>query len=231
VGITAFTLPHPLMPGDHIGLFAPSGLINSERHDKSVMRLQELGYRVTVIELDALVAKVGFHRFAHLHKLSPEMITLHIDDARRVLATHSDSYDLIVLDVPAPYRIATALLHSPEFYRQVAARLTPTGVVALSLCDDLAGSLGKRIAASAAQVFAEIMVVESSAVGLGVLYGGAQLPFSIQAAAEQLRARDPQGGQVTPDQLVRSQVLDADPLGPQDLLGVLLLSRQVVQLP
>lgn len=218
-------LPGSLLPKRGRALVVGSGSFSS------AARLHRLGYRVTVIELDALVAKVGFHRFAHLHKLSPEMITLHIDDARRVLATHSDSYDLIVLDVPAPYRIATALLHSPEFYRQVAARLTPTGVVALSLCDDLAGSLGKRIAASAAQVFAEIMVVESSTVGLGVLYGGAQLPFSIQAAAEQLRARDPQGGQVTPDQLVRSQVLDADPLGPQDLLGVLLLSRQVVQLP
>ncbi len=46
----AFTRPRPLLAGRSIGLFAPSGLINVERHEKSVARLEELGFRVTVTE-------------------------------------------------------------------------------------------------------------------------------------------------------------------------------------
>ncbi len=48
MSVPAYTLPHPVLPGDTIGLFAPSGLINRERHDKSVLRLQELGFGVSV---------------------------------------------------------------------------------------------------------------------------------------------------------------------------------------
>ena len=33
--------------------------------------------------------------------------------------------DVIALDVPAPYHLRTALLHTPRFYRSVAARLRP----------------------------------------------------------------------------------------------------------
>lgn len=43
-----FDLPRPLSPGGTIGLFAPSGVVNVERHEKSVARLTELGYRVVV---------------------------------------------------------------------------------------------------------------------------------------------------------------------------------------
>jgi muramoyltetrapeptide carboxypeptidase len=50
VNVSNFTLPRPLVAGANIGLFAPSGLINVERHEKSVRRLQELGYRVTVAD-------------------------------------------------------------------------------------------------------------------------------------------------------------------------------------
>ncbi len=43
-----FNNPSPLEPGGTIGLFAPSGLINVERHDKSVAALESLGFRVVV---------------------------------------------------------------------------------------------------------------------------------------------------------------------------------------
>jgi muramoyltetrapeptide carboxypeptidase len=40
--------PRPLLPGGTIGLFAPSGVINIERHEKSVAHLTQLGYRIVV---------------------------------------------------------------------------------------------------------------------------------------------------------------------------------------
>ena len=43
-----YSHPRPLRAGSTIGLFAPSGFINVERHEKSVAYLQQLGYRVVV---------------------------------------------------------------------------------------------------------------------------------------------------------------------------------------
>lgn len=43
-----FLPPRPLNAGGTIGLFAPSGVINPDRHKKSARHLRELGYRVVI---------------------------------------------------------------------------------------------------------------------------------------------------------------------------------------
>ena len=43
-----YSVPRPLLPGGTIGLFAPSGVINVERHEKSVAYLRSLGFKVVV---------------------------------------------------------------------------------------------------------------------------------------------------------------------------------------
>lgn len=43
-----YHLPRPLPPGGTIGLFAPSGVIDVERHEKSVAYLRSIGFRVVV---------------------------------------------------------------------------------------------------------------------------------------------------------------------------------------
>ncbi len=53
-------MPRPLLPGGTIGLFAPSGVINIERHEKSVALLQALGFKVVV----AAHADAEFRYFA-----------------------------------------------------------------------------------------------------------------------------------------------------------------------
>jgi spermidine synthase len=215
-------LPGSLLPKRGSALVVGSGSFSS------AARLHRLGYRVLVIELDGQVADLGFRHFASIHKLKAGDVQLQIADARQALSQRKELFDLIVLDVPAPYRIQTALLHAPSFYRQVAAHLAPGGVAAISLCDGLHEPLGKRIAASAAQVFPDLMVVESNTVGLGVLYGATRLPFAVSEVAAALKEKDPQGGEVTPQRLIRNLVLDASPLSERDLLGVLLLSRQAI---
>ena len=43
-----YLTPRPLVPGGTIGLFAPSGVINVARHEKSVGYLRNLGFKVVV---------------------------------------------------------------------------------------------------------------------------------------------------------------------------------------
>lgn len=215
-------VPGALHPTQGTALVVGSGSFSS------AARLHRLGYRVQVIELDARVAALGFTHFAPIHRLAPHDITLTIDDARHALAHSTARFDLIVLDVPAPYRIATALLHTPTFYRQVAQHLAPGGVVALSLCEALSEPLAQRIAQSAAQVFAELLVVDSSAVGLPVLYAASKLPFSKEQVAQTLAERAPSSEvELFPDAQVRRLIRAVRPLSDRDLLGVLLLARQV----
>ncbi|HND11265.1 MAG TPA: hypothetical protein PKO07_20070 [Pseudomonadota bacterium] len=194
----------------------------------SAAHLFRLGYRVHVIELDAAVAQIGFRQFAAQHQLQEGQITVEIADARTALPEIAERYDLIVLDVPAPYRTQTALLHAPAFYSVVAQHLTEGGIVALSLCASLREPLGRQIAASAALSFSDLMVVESEAVGLAILYAGNKLPFSASELSRELRSHDPEAGEVIPNRAVRRQVLSESPLSQQNLLGVLWLSREAM---
>lgn len=220
-------LPGSLLPARGPALVVGSGSFSAAGH------LHRLGYQVTVVELDESVAQLGFQFFAAAHKLRAGQVRLVIDDARRFLARTRERYQLVVLDVPAPYHLQTALLHTASFYRQVAAHLLPGGVVALSLCDDLAGPLGSSIAAAAAQAFAELAVVESESLGLDVLYasGSGALPFSIEAAAKVLSEYDALGGSLYGDEATRLTVRPTEPLSESNLTSVLTLARQSLPLP
>jgi spermidine synthase len=150
-----------------------------------------------------------------------------VDDGRRFVdRTPPGHFDLIVLDVPAPYHVRTALLHTPSFYREVARRLAPGGVAAISLCDELEGPVGRAIAASAARAFGEIAVVESDAVGMGILYASpAELPFSVERVRAELAARDPEGGRVFDDAQARGAIAGAAPIDEGRLATVLVMAR------
>jgi hypothetical protein len=147
-----------------------------------------------------------------------------IEDGRRYLAGAQGSFDLIALDVPAPYHVRTALLHTPRFYRLAASRLRPGGVVALSLCGEAFGETARAIAAAAAQVFPSVIAVEPGSTGIALLYAGTPLPFSADAVLAAL-ARDPKGGLVFGDPEVRAAIAGASPLSEDRLAPVLALSR------
>jgi spermidine synthase len=191
----------------------------------SAAALRHEGYRVTVVELDAAVARLGWEHFQAVHRLTPGEVELVVDDGRRFLARDPHRYDVIVLDVPAPFHLQTALLHTPDFYRLVAAHLGPGGVAALSLCGSPGTPIADAIAASALVSFGEVLVLEPESVGFGLLYAGARLPFSLAEAQAALTARDPQGGTLHDDAAVRQTLAGITPLGPSHLAGVLALAR------
>ena len=211
------------------GSLVPAGraLVIGSGSFSSAGFLARRGWDVTVVELDAEVARLGFRHFADRHRLAEGAVRLVVDDGRRFVDRSPErAFDLIVLDVPAPYHVRTALLHTPSFYRRVASRLTPGGVAAISLCDELEGPVGRAIAASGAHAFGELAVVESNAVGLGILYAApARLPFPADRLRAELAARDPDGGHVFDDAQVRRAVDGAEPLDEARLAPVLVMAR------
>jgi len=201
-----------------------SALVIGSGSFSSAAALRRLGYEVTVVELDEAMARIGFARFQSTHGLAPGEVRVVVDDGRRYLARTDATYDVIALDVPAPYHVRTALLHTPRFYRLVASRLRPGGVAALSLCGAAFGDTARSIAAAAAEVFPSVIAVEPGSAGIALLYAGAPLPFSAEAVVAALD-RDPAGGLVFGDAEVRAAVAGAAPLSEDRLAPVLALSR------
>lgn len=222
--LDAFDVFLAAVPGElHHGRGAALVIGSGSYSSSAALRRQ--GYRVTVVELDEAVARLGWEHFAAVHRLAPGDVTLVVDDGRRFLARDPHRYDVIVLDVPAPFHLQTALLHTPDFYRLVAAHLGPGGVAALSLCDSPGTPIADAIAASALASFGEVMVLEPESVGLGLLYAGARLPFSPAEAQAALAAHDRLGGTLHEDMTVRQGLAEVAPLGPAHLASVLALAR------
>jgi spermidine synthase len=191
--------------------------------------LHGLGYEVTVVELDEAVARIGFLQFGETHGLVPGAVKVWIGDGRRFLTETAATFDVIAIDVPAPYHLRTALLHTPGFYRLAASRLRPFGVVSLSLCGSSDGPVGKAIAAAAAQAFSSVIVVESATSGLAHLYGGSPLPFSAADVTAALAQRDPRGGRVHADAELRAMIQGVEPLTEARLAPVLGLARGALE--
>jgi len=215
-------VPGSLHPGRGPALVIGSGSFSSAAY------LRYLGYDVTVVELDEAVARIGFTRFGEVHGLVPGAVDVRIEDGRRFLAETSASFDVIAVDVPAPYTVRTAILHTPAFYRLAASRLRPGGVVSLSLCGRADDPLGKAIAAAAAQVFPDVLALES-VPGSAHLYGGTMLPFSAGDVAGMLAQGGRPGARVYEDAAVRAMVRGVEPLSETRLLPVLVLAREVLE--
>jgi spermidine synthase len=181
--------------------------------------LHRLGYSVTVVELDEAVARLGFFHFADVHGLSPGEVRVEIADARRYLAHTAQSFDVIVLDVPAPYHVQTALLHSEPFYRMVSAHLRPGGVAAISLCGEAGSPIARSIIAGAARAFSSVAAIEPSGAPGGFLYAGNPLPFTSVRLA-----RDLGGGRVLDDREVRA--LAGKPIDATSLAATMVLARE-----
>ncbi len=89
------------------------------------------GTPVTVVELVPSVPSL----FGYFHHDGDELLrspraTVVIDDARRFLERTRDTFDAIIIDPPPPIEAAgTSLLYSTEFYRVLARRLAPGGIL------------------------------------------------------------------------------------------------------
>lgn len=129
------------------------------------------GSRQQVLELEpGLVELVR----AHLPLPREASIRLRYGDARETLGKLPSGLkgaaDLVIVDVFGGSRIP-AHVTSVEFYRELAAFLTPTGVLLVNVADGGALGFARGQAATVGLVFADSAVLAESAVLKGRRYG------------------------------------------------------------
>jgi len=195
-------------------------------------RLHRRGHQVQILELDAEVARLGLAHFAHVHGLGSDEIPIEYGDLRRhVERLRAGSLDLIVLDLPAPHHLRTALLHTPALYARLLTRLSEHGLVAISLSDTLDGTVGGAVAASALEAFPEALAIEDQGLGIGYLYGGRSLPFGAAALEREARAGGVAPSPALGDRALRERVRGRAPLSASNLIAVLQMAREQIPEP
>jgi len=154
---------------------------------------------VTTVELDPVVSALSQQYFGKINHLDQvRNWTLITDDAKHFFGSGEARYDLpvlydlIVMDVPAPFTIQEATLHSAEYYALLKRHLRPGGVVSVSLSNTFgpAHTLSMRVVAGLLANFKEVLVVTSGSADLSFAYAGDQLPFDSTTVEKTLRAND-----------------------------------------
>ena len=86
--------------------------------------------RVDAVEILPLIVKHGAHFERGTHGyLGNSKIQTHIADGRHFLASATEPYDIISINVSDPYLPGSSSLFSAEFYRLVKRKLNPGGIV------------------------------------------------------------------------------------------------------
>ncbi|MBL8611308.1 MAG: fused MFS/spermidine synthase [Myxococcales bacterium] len=164
--------PVALRPGGNV-LIVGGGSLSNVYHASS------RAGRITTVELDGRVVEVGkawFERYNHLGSVKVPWRVV-VDDAKHFLATTDERFDVVIVDVPAPFYVQTALLFTREFYELVRARLTDRGILSAYLAG-LAGGKDTRIPgqvlAAVDAVFPEYFVIDSKAAANGFVLASAR---------------------------------------------------------
>lgn len=84
--------------------------------------------KVDTVEIEPAILEVA-KRSAPVNRdvLENEKVNIIIGDAREVLMTSKEKYDLVFSEPSNPYRAGIASLYTQEFYQAVAKRLSPNG--------------------------------------------------------------------------------------------------------
>jgi len=116
--------------------------------------------RTDVVELEPAMVQVA-RACAPVNRdvLENPRVRVLIGDAREVLTTTPERYDLVFSEPSNPYRAGIASLFTREFYRSAADRLTPDGVFLQWLqAYDIDGQTVATILATLADVFPEVEI-------------------------------------------------------------------------
>ncbi len=184
-----------------------------------VMQTEQLiashGGHVTTVELDPMVADVGQHLFYQYNQMDRlTNRTVIVDDAKHFLANTEARYDLIVADTPAALSIQPATLYSVPFYQSIHDHLTPQGIFVGNMTSPFVpgDNISRRVAASALQVFDEVMVITPASVGWSFIIAADDLPFTREALGAALRQNGEVQFSTFDTAAVRAVVGDAAPI-------------------
>jgi spermidine synthase len=148
----------------------------------SVFKVLPFSTKITTVEIDKEVYSAGikyFSEYNHWQKIKNWEIV--IDDAKHFLMNTKQNFDLIILDIPAPYYIQTALLFTKEFYSIVHSKLRKGGIISIYLCNKFSTkkivSLQTKVIAAAKDVFNDFVIINSRLAHNGFLIAGDKLNF------------------------------------------------------
>ena len=158
----------------------------------SVYHISPFAKEITTVEIDRKVYEVGrkyFKEYNHLDEIGNWHLV--IDDAKHYLKNTGKKFDLVVVDIPAPYYIQTALLFTKEFYAMVKDRLNPGGLISIYLCEKFSPKkkkfLSSRIVAAIDSVFNDFFIVNSHAAGYSFLMATDKFSFSKDKLADTIK--------------------------------------------
>jgi spermidine synthase len=100
--------------------------------------------RAVMVDLDREVVEICQRFLPNHHRgaFDDPRVELHFRDARQYLETTSDTYDVIIIDLPDPQEGGPApLLYTQSFYNVLRQRLNPEGMVAVQSEPCMAGNL------------------------------------------------------------------------------------------
>ena len=138
--------------------------------------------RVDVIELEPAVREMADRcRQVNFDVLRQANVRLVLSDAREVLLTSQEQYDLIVCEPSNPYRSGVANLFTQEFYRAVARRLNDDGLFVQWLqAYETDGRTIRTVLRTLRSVFPELQIWEG--VQNDLIIVGSMRPLVLQVA-------------------------------------------------
>lgn len=95
----------------------------------SINRVALYSAKTTVVEIDPTVIESSKKCWSEINNYNQlKNYEIIIDDAKKYLKASGEKYDLIIMDISAPYYLGSALLHNKEFFELVKSKLKPEGI-------------------------------------------------------------------------------------------------------
>jgi spermidine synthase len=86
---------------------------------------------IDLVDIDGMVINISRELLPSVSKgaFEDQRLNLVIDDGRKFIEQHKNSYDIIIIDLPDPAKLHLALLYSKEFYSLVRDSLRKNGIM------------------------------------------------------------------------------------------------------
>ena len=146
--------------------------------------------QVDVVEIEPVVVDVARECAAvNQNAVDNAKVIITIADAREVLQTTSQRYDLIFSEPSNPYRAGIASLYTQEFYQAVSGRLTDGGIFTQWLQGyELDAQTLETVYATLASVFPHVETWQGEAVDLLFLCSMTPIRYDVPALRKRIGA-------------------------------------------
>lgn len=162
----------------------------------SINRVAPYTAKTTVVEIDPKVIESSKKCWSEINRYnSLKNYEIIIDDAKRYLKTTNEQFDLIIMDISAPYYLGSALLHNRDFFELVKSKLKPGGIFSESTQGrpdpQFHSSTAMKILKAVDEVFPNYLLIDCKSPPRGkrgfIIASGNKMPINISKAVELLK--------------------------------------------